>query len=148
MDESPHPSTAFLEKSPSGAAACRRRPHPQRALNPFALSRRADGRASAAAGRSGRSRPLARAARTGLRRAGEGGRDLALGQPVCSASSIAWTSTFLVIRLLNPADYGLVAMTGVVLTFLDLFKGWGFASSLVRDEQDRHAQDRPGLRAC
>ncbi|MEA3031181.1 MAG: hypothetical protein QOG13_2506 [Sphingomonadales bacterium] len=52
---------------------------------------------------------------------------------------IAWTSTFLVIRLLNPADYGLVAMTGVVLTFLDLFKGWGFASSLVRDERtDRH----------
>ncbi len=52
---------------------------------------------------------------------------------------IAWTSTFLVIRMLNPADYGLVAMTGVVLTFLDLFKGWGFASSLVRDEKtDRH----------
>jgi O-antigen/teichoic acid export membrane protein len=52
---------------------------------------------------------------------------------------IAWTSTFLVIRMLNPTDYGLVAMTGVVLTFLDLFKGWGFASSLVRDEKtDRH----------
>jgi O-antigen/teichoic acid export membrane protein len=47
---------------------------------------------------------------------------------------IAWASTFLVIRLLDPADYGLVAMTGVVLTFLDLFKGWGFASALVRDE--------------
>src|SRR4051812_15630797 len=30
---------------------------------------------------------------------------------------IAWTSTFLVIRLLNPSDYGLVAMTGVILTF-------------------------------
>jgi len=52
---------------------------------------------------------------------------------------IAWTSTFLVIRMLNPADYGLVAMTGVVLAFLDLFKGWGFASSLVRDETtDKH----------
>lgn len=52
---------------------------------------------------------------------------------------IAWTSTFIVIRMLNPADYGLVAMTGVVLTFLDLFKGWGFASSLVRDQTtDRH----------
>jgi len=46
---------------------------------------------------------------------------------------IAWTATFLVIRLLDPADYGLVAMTGVVLTFLDLFKGWGFASALVRE---------------
>jgi O-antigen/teichoic acid export membrane protein len=48
---------------------------------------------------------------------------------------IAWTSTFLVIRMLEPADYGLVAMTGVVLTFLALFNGWGFASSLVRDDQ-------------
>ncbi len=48
---------------------------------------------------------------------------------------IAWVSTFLVIRMLNPSDYGLVAMTGVVLTFLDLFKGWGFAGSLVRDEK-------------
>lgn len=52
---------------------------------------------------------------------------------------IAWTATFLVIRLLSPSDYGLVAMTGVVLTLLDLFKGWGFASSLVRDDStDRH----------
>ena len=48
---------------------------------------------------------------------------------------IAWTSTFLVIRMLSPADYGLVAMTGVVLTFLALFNGWGFASALVRDER-------------
>jgi O-antigen/teichoic acid export membrane protein len=48
---------------------------------------------------------------------------------------VAWASTFLVIRLLNPSDYGLVAMTGVILTFLDLFNGWGFASSLVRDEK-------------
>src|SRR5512132_2564865 len=48
---------------------------------------------------------------------------------------IAWVATFLVIRMLNPADYGLVAMTGVVLTFLDLFKGWGFASSLIREEK-------------
>src|SRR6476660_4526105 len=47
----------------------------------------------------------------------------------------AWLSTFLVIRLLSPSDYGLVAMTGVILTFLDLFNGWGFASSLVRDDK-------------
>jgi O-antigen/teichoic acid export membrane protein len=52
---------------------------------------------------------------------------------------VAWASTFLVIRLLDPSDYGLVAMTGVILMFLDLFNGWGFASSLVRDEKtDRH----------
>ncbi|MGZ8347942.1 MAG: lipopolysaccharide biosynthesis protein [Allosphingosinicella sp.] len=52
---------------------------------------------------------------------------------------IAWGSTFLVIRMLDPSDYGLVAMTGVVLAFLDLFNGWGFASALVRDDRiDRH----------
>ncbi|WP_243450961.1 lipopolysaccharide biosynthesis protein [Sphingosinicella sp. CPCC 101087] len=52
---------------------------------------------------------------------------------------IAWTSTFLVIRMLEPTDYGLVAMTGVVLAFLDLFNGWGFASALVRDDRiDSH----------
>ena len=47
---------------------------------------------------------------------------------------IAWTSTFLVIRLLDPSDYGLLAMTGVVLAFLNLLNGWGFASALVREE--------------
>jgi O-antigen/teichoic acid export membrane protein len=46
---------------------------------------------------------------------------------------IAWTSTFLVIRLLEPSDYGLVAMTGVILVLLNLFNGWGFANALVRD---------------
>jgi O-antigen/teichoic acid export membrane protein len=52
---------------------------------------------------------------------------------------LAWTSTFLVIRLLSPSDYGLVAMTGVVLAFLTLFNGWGIASALVRDERtDKH----------
>ena len=48
---------------------------------------------------------------------------------------IAWAATFLVIRLLEPSDYGLVAMTGVVLSFLALFNGWGFASALVRDDR-------------
>ena len=48
---------------------------------------------------------------------------------------IAWTSTFLVLRLLEPGDYGLVAMTGVMLAFLSLFNGWGFANALVREQQ-------------
>jgi O-antigen/teichoic acid export membrane protein len=48
---------------------------------------------------------------------------------------VAWTSTFLVLRMLEPGDYGLVAMTAVVLSFLTLFNGWGFASALVRDER-------------
>jgi O-antigen/teichoic acid export membrane protein len=52
---------------------------------------------------------------------------------------IAWGATFVVLRLLSPGDYGLVAMTGAVLAFLDLFKGWGFASALVRQERtDSH----------
>jgi len=52
---------------------------------------------------------------------------------------IAWSATFLVIRMLEPSDYGLVAMTGVMLAFLDLFNGWGFASALVRDDRiDKH----------
>ncbi len=47
------------------------------------------------------------------------------------AQIITWAATFLVIRLLDPADYGLFAMTGVVLVFLNLMNGYGFASALV-----------------
>ncbi len=50
------------------------------------------------------------------------------------AQFITWTATFLVIRLLDPEDYGLFAMTQVVLTFLSLMNGYGFANSLVRSE--------------
>jgi O-antigen/teichoic acid export membrane protein len=48
---------------------------------------------------------------------------------------ITWTATFIVIRLLNPGDYGLLAMTEVVLVFLNLMNGYGFASALVRAER-------------
>jgi hypothetical protein len=47
---------------------------------------------------------------------------------------IAWGSTFLVIRLLDPSDYGLIAMTQVILTFLNLMNGWGFSSALIQAE--------------
>jgi O-antigen/teichoic acid export membrane protein len=47
---------------------------------------------------------------------------------------ITWSATFIVIRLLNPSDYGLFAMTEVVLVFLNLMNGYGFASALVRTE--------------
>src|SRR3546814_655557 len=50
------------------------------------------------------------------------------------AQLITWTATFLVIRLLDPSDYGLFAMTGVVLVFLNLMNGYGFASALVQSE--------------
>lgn len=48
------------------------------------------------------------------------------------AQLIAWASTFLVIRILAPEDYGLFAMTGVVLALLNLANGWGLASALIQ----------------
>jgi O-antigen/teichoic acid export membrane protein len=50
------------------------------------------------------------------------------------AQIITWAATFLVIRLLDPADYGMFAMTGVVLVFLNLMNGYGFTSALVQSE--------------
>ncbi|ALJ11301.1 lipopolysaccharide biosynthesis protein [Sphingopyxis macrogoltabida] len=50
------------------------------------------------------------------------------------AQIITWSSTLLVIRLLDPADYGLFAMTQVVLAFLAFLNGWGFASALVQSD--------------
>ena len=109
--------------------------HVQWELNPFAL------------------RPLAMSAKPGIDTGAapsEGADAPALAQQVKGAvlwrsgsqivgQLIAWTSTFLVIRMLEPSDYGLVAMAGVMLIFLDLFNGWGFASALVREERiDRH----------
>ncbi|GGP00633.1 lipopolysaccharide biosynthesis protein [Stakelama pacifica] len=53
---------------------------------------------------------------------------------------ITWASTFLVIRILNPADYGLYAMTQVVLVLLNMLNGYGLASGLIqRESVDRHA---------
>ncbi len=48
---------------------------------------------------------------------------------------VAWTSTLAVIRILNPADYGLFAMAEVVLVFLMFLNGYGFAGSLVKEEE-------------
>jgi len=133
MDERPTRQPPFWKSLPSGAGLATGR-HPQRALNPFALSRQGmdahpqqpAAAADPAATPERREPAFAEQVKAGV--IWRSGSQL-LGQ------LIAWTSTFLVIRMLNPADYGLVAMTGVVLTFLDLFKGWGFASSLVRDER-------------
>ncbi len=50
------------------------------------------------------------------------------------AQLVTWAATFMVIRLLDPADYGLFAMTQVVLAFLNLMNGWGFANALVQRE--------------
>jgi O-antigen/teichoic acid export membrane protein len=48
---------------------------------------------------------------------------------------VAWCSTLAVIRILDPADYGVFAMTQVVLAFLNFLNGWGFASALVQDRE-------------
>jgi O-antigen/teichoic acid export membrane protein len=55
---------------------------------------------------------------------------------------VAWASTFMVIRILSPSDYGLYAMTGVVLVLLGLLNGYSFANAVI---QDRTA-GRPQLR--
>ena len=51
------------------------------------------------------------------------------------AQLVAWSSTFLVIRLLGPQDYGLFAMTQVVLVLLNTMNGYGLASALIREEE-------------
>lgn len=52
-----------------------------------------------------------------------------------AAQLVAWSSTLAVIRLLEPADYGVFAMTQVVLAFLSFLNGYGFASALVQDRK-------------
>lgn len=53
---------------------------------------------------------------------------------------IAWASTFLVIRLLDPSDYGLFAMTQVILVLLNMLNGYGLASGLIQQpDVDRRA---------
>ncbi len=53
---------------------------------------------------------------------------------------ISWTVTLIVIRILNPADYGLYAMAQVMMTFLDFLNGYGFASALIQQKEvTRHA---------
>jgi O-antigen/teichoic acid export membrane protein len=50
------------------------------------------------------------------------------------SQTIAWGSTFLVIRVLDPADYGLFAMTQVMLVLLNVMNGYGMAGALIRAE--------------
>ena len=45
---------------------------------------------------------------------------------------VAWAATFLVIRILSPADYGLYAMSAVVLSLLNLMNGYGLANALIQ----------------
>lgn len=53
---------------------------------------------------------------------------------------IAWASTFLVIRILTPEDYGLFALTQVMLMLFTLLSGHGLASAAIqRADIDRRA---------
>ncbi|WP_298308377.1 lipopolysaccharide biosynthesis protein [uncultured Erythrobacter sp.] len=52
-----------------------------------------------------------------------------------AAQIITWTSTFLVVRLLDPTDYGLFAMSQVVVTALAFLNGQSFATSIVQTER-------------
>jgi O-antigen/teichoic acid export membrane protein len=52
---------------------------------------------------------------------------------------VAWASTFLVIRILTPEDYGLFALTQVMLMLFNLLNGYGLASAVIqRDEVATH----------
>lgn len=54
---------------------------------------------------------------------------------------LTWGSTFVVIRVLSPSDYGLFAMTQVVLVLLNMLNGYGLASALIqRGDAGRQAQ--------
>lgn len=53
-----------------------------------------------------------------------------------------WASTFWVLRLLQPSDYGLYAMTSGVMVLLSMLNGQGFAGALIRAETITTAQVR------
>lgn len=48
---------------------------------------------------------------------------------------ITWTATLLVVRLLDPHDYGLFAMTQAVLVALNFLNGYSFATSLIQAKE-------------
>lgn len=50
------------------------------------------------------------------------------------AQAVSWAATLAVIRILSPADYGLFAMTQVILTFLTFLNGYGLVSALVQSD--------------
>lgn len=55
------------------------------------------------------------------------------------AQIISWASTLVVIRLLDPSDYGLFAMTQAILAFMQFLNGYGLVSALVQSESlDTH----------
>jgi len=60
---------------------------------------------------------------------------------------ITWTATIVVVRLLDPHDYGLFAMSQAVLTAMNFLNGYSFATSLIqaRDADERRIGQVFGL---
>ena len=58
------------------------------------------------------------------------------------AQSVQWAATFLVIRILDPRDYGLFAMTSVMMVFLNMLNGTGLASALIQQPTVTKAEIR------
>ena len=58
---------------------------------------------------------------------------------------IAWASTFLVIRILSPSDYGLYAMTQVLLMLFTMLNGYGLASAVIQQPEVTNRQLRQVL---
>lgn len=58
------------------------------------------------------------------------------------AQLVQWSATFLVIRILAPADYGLFAMCQVILTFMAMLNGYGLASGLIQQKEISHREVR------
>ena len=51
------------------------------------------------------------------------------------AQIITWSATIMVVRLLDPRDYGLFAMTQAVLVALNFLNGYSFATSLIQTRE-------------
>lgn len=63
------------------------------------------------------------------------------------AQVITWTVTILIVRLLDPRDYGLFAMAQAVMTALNFLNGYGFATALIqaRDVGERRIGQTFGM---
>lgn len=63
---------------------------------------------------------------------------------------ITWTATLIVVRLLDPTDYGLFAMSQAVLIALNFLNGDSFASSLIQAKEvtERRIGQVFGLLIC
>lgn len=61
------------------------------------------------------------------------------------AQMLSWISTIYVMRQLDPGDYGLFAMTQVILSFMQFLNGYGLVSALVQAESLSTHQVRQAL---